>query len=73
MTACSCRALRLADGLGVAVDDQEIGAGRSLRHAAALLPMAQRIDAEPELPGELFMGQLELGPDRLDLDISAGT
>ena len=57
------------NGLGIAIDHEEIGARRPFRDSAALLPMAQRIDAEPEPPGELFLGHVVLGADRPHVDI----
>src|ERR1700682_894648 len=39
-----------------AIDDQQIGARRPFRLALALLPMAQRIDAESETAGKLLLG-----------------
>jgi hypothetical protein len=32
--------------------------------------MAQRVDAEAETPGELLLSHVELGADRLHVDIS---
>src|SRR5665648_1062980 len=55
-------------GLGRAIDDQQVGASRSLRLTQSLLPMAQGIDAEAEPPRELLLCHTELRPDGLHVD-----
>ncbi len=57
------------DGFGLAVDDEEIGAGRALRDAAALLPVAQSVDVEAEARGETFLGEPQLCANRLYVDL----
>ena len=50
LTARSNGLQGLLDRLGRTVDHQKIGASRPLRLPHSLLPMAQRVDAEPERP-----------------------
>ncbi len=56
------------NGFRIAIDDEKIGAGGTLRHTAALLPMAQGIDAEPETAGKLFLRHIQFGAYRPDVD-----
>jgi hypothetical protein len=48
--------------------NQKIGACRPLGLAHALLPMAKRVDAEPEPGGERLLGHAEPRSDRLHVD-----
>src|SRR5271166_2453709 len=59
---------RLLHRLRRALDDEQIGARRPFRLPFALLPMAQRIDAESELVGELFLSHAELRSNGAHVD-----
>jgi hypothetical protein len=47
---------RLLHRLRRALDDEQISARRPFRLVLALLPMAQRVDAESESTGEFLLG-----------------
>src|SRR5260221_10784466 len=51
-----------------ALDDEQIGARRPFRLTVALLPMTQRIDAEAESAGELFLSHAKFRADRPHVD-----
>ena len=59
----------LLNGLGRSIDDDEISTSRALWLPRAMLPVAQRVDAEAELGREGLLRQVELRPDLLDVNV----
>ena len=54
-----------AHGVGVVLDDAEVGSGRAVRPAAALLPVADIAQGQFKLPGEFALGETQVLADRL--------